>query len=91
MGKAEHRCLRCSEVMVRGALRNHGAPPTQIRAAFVVPGVPTSLNPIRAFKQGLADEPRDEVFQLQEIACLLCRACGYLEMRAWIDDGPEEL
>ena len=34
------------------------------RLQFVVPGVPTSLNPITAFKQGLNDEPANRGFKL---------------------------
>jgi hypothetical protein len=91
MGKAEHHCLRCGGVMVRGALHIRGTSQTRVRAVFVIPGVPTSLNPIAAFKQGLSDEPGDEVIDLQEIGGLLCRACGFIELHAWFDDGADEL
>jgi len=91
LGKAENHCVRCSGVLVRGSLRIDGLHQGPMRVALVIPGVPTSSNPIKAFKQGLAGEPGDEVIPLDDIVCLLCRSCGHLEWRAWIDDGPEEI
>lgn len=91
MGKAEHHCLRCGGVTVRGIFRIRGTYEARERAEFVVPGVPTSRNPIEAFRQGLSDEPGDEVIELKGIGGLLCRSCGYIEFHAWFDDGPEEL
>jgi hypothetical protein len=46
---------------------------------FVVPGEPTSLNPIKAFQQGASGEPearRYFVFGSR------CSACGFLELYA---------
>jgi len=63
----------------------------RMRAEFVVPGVPTSWNPIEAFKQGLSDQTGDEVIDLGEMGGLLCRTCGRIEFHAWFADGPSEL
>ncbi len=90
MSKSERHCLRCGGGMVRGLLRFRGLYESDGRIAFVIPGVPTSRNLIAAFRQGLADEPGDEVIELEKIGGSLCRACGYLEFHAWIDEGSGE-
>lgn len=91
MGKAEHHCLRCGGAMARGALRIRDPHHAPVNAAFVIPGVPTSWNPIAAFKQGLSNELGDEVIRLREIAGYLCRTCGHLELHAWIEDDSDDL
>jgi hypothetical protein len=90
MAKAEDHCLRCGGTMVRGTFRIRGTYEARVRAEFVVPGVPTSRNPIEAFKQGLSEEPGDEVIEVEEIGGLLCRACGHIEFHAWFADGAGE-
>jgi hypothetical protein len=54
-----------------------GPAPSQV--TFVVTGNPTSLNPIKAFKQGAADEPADRRFLL---AGARCSGCGFVEFYA---------
>ena len=86
MKKSEDHCLRCGGTMARGFVR--GLRP---RTEFVVSsGVPTSWNPIAAFKQGLEDQPVDETIKLDGIGALLCRTCGRLEFHAWFADPPSE-
>jgi len=46
---------------------------------FLVPGAPISPNIIKAFKQGLADEPSDKLFRIKG---LRCQKCGFLELYA---------
>jgi hypothetical protein len=43
---------------------------------FVVTGTPTVRNPVKAFKQGLSDEPADRRFR---IVGARCSHCGFLE------------
>ena len=50
-------------------------PIEKARLLFVVPGVPTSVNPLRAFKQGLSDEPATRGFRIEGSRCT---ACGHL-------------
>jgi hypothetical protein len=50
--------------------------------AFVRPGVPTSMNPVSAFLQGMREEPAD---QLLPITAFRCTGCGRVELYA----GPE--
>jgi hypothetical protein len=47
--------------------------------AFVRPGVPTSANPVKAFAQGLGEEPADQLFP---IAAFRCVRCGRVELYA---------
>lgn len=91
MKKAEVHCLRCGGAMVRGIFRIRGTYEARVRAEFIVPGVPTSPNPIEAFRQGLSDEPGDEVIQLEDMGGLLCRTCGHIEFHAWIADETGEV
>jgi hypothetical protein len=91
MKKVEDHCLRCGGTMVRGVFRIRGGYEAIVRAEFVVPGVPTSPNPIEAFRQGLSGEVDDEVIELKEMGGLLCRACGHIEFHAWFADGAGEL
>lgn len=91
MKKGEVHCLRCRGSMVRGIFRIRGTYEPRVRAEFVVPGVPTSVNPIEAFRQGLSGEQGDEVIELKEIGGFLCRTCGHLEFHAWFADGPDDV
>ena len=47
--------------------------------SFVQAGVPTSWNPIEAFRQGMAGEPADERFP---VTAWRCPRCGLLELYA---------
>ncbi|HEY8749420.1 MAG TPA: hypothetical protein VIM11_15655 [Tepidisphaeraceae bacterium] len=49
------------------------------RLKFVIPGTPTSLNPITAIKQGLNDEPSARGFWLTGFRC---SKCGLVELYA---------
>ena len=46
---------------------------------FVVPGEPTSCNPIKAFQQGLKDEKAAEAYLLRGYRC---PSCGLVELVA---------
>jgi hypothetical protein len=46
---------------------------------FVVLGSPTSKNPIKAFAQGIADEPSARAFWIEGSRCSVC---GFLELFA---------
>jgi hypothetical protein len=71
--------------MEAGAATAHGLAasatlsPAEPRLVFVVPGTPTSGNPITAFRQGMSGEPGDR-------ACLIggfrCPSCGRVELFA---------
>lgn len=90
MKKDVVHCLCCGGATVRGIFRIRGTHETRIRAEFVVPGVPTSWNPMVAFKQGLAGETGDEVIELNEMGGLLCRTCGHIEFHAWFADELDD-
>ncbi len=90
MGKAEHRCLRCQGLMIRGAVRVRGSYDAHARIEFVQPGAKTSWNPIEAFKQGISGEPEDQVYDLNGMAAFLCQTCGHLELFAWVDEGERD-
>ena len=55
------------------------APADEPRLVFVVPGTPTSLNPIKAFGQGLSDERSDQAYLLHGRRCT---RCGFVELYA---------
>gem|GEM_PF-4474760 len=76
-GKAA--CPRCDGTMQEGAIRTVGED-FRRRIAFVIPGTPTSWNPLVAFRQGIADEPNDQIFLIDEMTGLRCQDCGYLEL-----------
>jgi hypothetical protein len=46
---------------------------------FVRPGAPTSGNPVKAFRQGMAGEPTDEAIP---VTAWRCPQCGCLELCA---------
>jgi hypothetical protein len=54
-----------------------GVEGTRTRLVFVVPGGPTSMNPIRAFRQGMAHEPGGRHYG---IVGSRCARCGSLEL-----------
>jgi hypothetical protein len=78
-------CSKCGGSMQEGvttAFGLHGSSMTSSEGSqlvFIVPGAPVSLNPIKAFAQGLADEPSDQIFR---ISGLRCSECGLLELYA---------
>lgn len=78
-------CPKCDGEMERGHLTGIGLlggtnwDDGQSRVLFIVRGTPTSLNPFKAFQQGLADEPPTRHY---EIYGDRCSACGYLELFA---------
>jgi hypothetical protein len=49
------------------------------RLEFVIPGTPTPLNPVKAFKQGMSDDPGRRVYR---ITGFRCSQCGLLELHA---------
>jgi hypothetical protein len=53
------------------------------RLLFVVTGSPTSRNPVEAFAQGIADEPRDRRYSLVGVRC---SKCGRVEL--YTDGDP---
>lgn len=52
---------------------------TTQRLWILVPGTPTSMNPIKAVKQGLSDETDDQMYNLQPWRC---PSCGFVEFYA---------
>jgi hypothetical protein len=75
--------------MERGVVRHNGSPlmTGNVRVEFVIPGTKTSLNPLKAFQQGLADEPSDRTYDFSRLSEHLCPKCGHLDF--FIDLGPE--
>lgn len=75
-------CQRCNVPMERGFTTAHGliggdrAPEHRAQLLFVVPGTPTSSNPLKAFAQGRSDGPSDRRYG---IAGWRCTGCGLLE------------
>jgi len=82
----ESLCPKCGGTMEAGVATARGLmfvdTKDEPRLQFVLPGVPTSMNPIEAFKQGLRDEQNDRVFWIEG---LRCRECGFLELFAKTD------
>jgi hypothetical protein len=64
-----------AEGLLFGSKASEGQP----RLMFVTLGEATSPNPVKAFKQGLAEELANEGFLIRG---LRCAACGYLELYA---------
>lgn len=91
MSNPKQTCSRCGGVTVRGRMRTVVAGMAGGQVEFVIPGTRTSWNPVTAFRQGLAQEPADEVFSLGAMGGFLCRSCGHLDLYAWIDEGPDDL
>ena len=52
---------------------------TEQRFQIVVPGTPTSMNPIKAVAQGLSGEPSDRIYDLHPWRCV---SCGFVEFYA---------
>jgi hypothetical protein len=78
-------CPKCGGTMQVGVASAEGllfgskASEGQPRLMFVTLGEATSPNPVKAFKQGLAEEPANEGFLIRGSRCA---ACGYLELYA---------
>jgi hypothetical protein len=77
-------CTKCGGAMERGIVRYSGSPLMEgnLRLEFVILGSRTSANPLKAFKQGLTDEPADRVYDFAKLVGDRCPACGYLELYA---------
>lgn len=59
---------------LRSDARISGRAPTM---TFIIPGAPTSANPLKAFAQGLSGESIDRVYPIRGTRC---RDCGRLEL-----------
>jgi hypothetical protein len=87
-------CHRCKEIMEAGyatwTIAHIGVgPPESPRTplVFVVPGEPTSINPVKAFQQGLQGDRASKAYGLRGYRC---PACGTVELIALdkIECGP---
>lgn len=67
--------------MMQGVVRHSGNGGLE----FVVPGERTSINPFKAFKQGLSDESAVGVHDISKLTGHLCSKCGFLEL--YVDLG----
>jgi hypothetical protein len=76
-------CSKCGGRMEAGFTTAIGLMGTRSeqdpRLTFVVPGNPVSPNPLKAFVQGLRDEPSDRVFPITGVRCV---SCGAVELCA---------
>ena len=77
-------CHRCGEVMEDGYATAQGLiggnpPPGEPKLVFVVPGGKTSVNPIKAFQQGLQGDRANEAYMLRGYRC---PSCGTVELIA---------
>lgn len=78
-------CAKCGGRMEAGVATAYGllfaavASKEEPRLQFVVPGSATSINPVKAFKQGLTDEPDTRVFWMEGQRC---SSCGFVELFA---------
>ena len=61
--------------LIGGAVAAENAP----RLVFVVPGTPTSVNPVKALRQGLAGETPAHAYLIRGRRCT---RCGLLEFYA---------
>ena len=81
----DHACAKCSGPTEGGAASALGLigqairSPDEPRVVFVVPGTPTSANPLKALKQGLADEPPRRGYLVRGRRCT---RCGFVELYA---------
>ena len=77
-------CLKCGGAMEVGVASAKGllgsfASAGDPRLMFITLGQPTSANPVKAFKQGIAGERPNEGFLIRGKRCA---ACGFLELYA---------
>jgi hypothetical protein len=70
------KCGLCGGRLEEGYTSTHG---NRSGPTFIVPGVPTSMNPLKAIAQGLADEPTDRAYAIKGWRC---QDCGRLELFA---------
>jgi hypothetical protein len=84
----EKRCVGCGGQLESGVVRARNTsttvgpvqPGIVVTAfAFVRPGTPTSANPVKAFVQGLREEPGEESLPLEAFRCV---GCGRVELYA---------
>jgi hypothetical protein len=85
----EKRCVACGGQLEPGSIRArnmgdgvHAGPQMGVVVttfAFVRPGVPTSTNLVKAFMQGLHEEPGDQPLTLEAFRCV---GCGRVELYA---------
>jgi hypothetical protein len=85
----EKRCVACGGQLEPGAIRARNSESAVLGQpelgmvvsafAFVRPGVPTSGNPVKAFVQGLHEEPGEQWLPL---AVFRCTGCGRIELYA---------
>jgi hypothetical protein len=75
-------CIKCGGPLVAGAFERWQSDGENYYSSdldFIIPGVPTSWNPIKAFRQGMAGEKEDERFK---VMVWRCSRCGFLELYA---------
>jgi len=83
-------CSKCGGAMSWGEIRYAGSPlMAGNRLEFVIPGTRTSMNPLKAFNQGLSDEPSDQIHDFSKLAGCLCSTCGFLEFYLDPSKRPE--
>jgi hypothetical protein len=87
MSKSDPCCPKCGGALERGSLGIGKVPPGMDDAILQssIPGIKTSWNPVKAFAQGLSDEPGDRIYPLAELSCVRCQGCAYLELYAVAD------
>jgi predicted nucleic-acid-binding Zn-ribbon protein len=78
-------CPKCGGAMEAGVTRAPGligsaaADIEKPQLVFVALGTPTSVNPVKAFQQGLHGEPGSRAYLIRGSRC---SACGFLEFYA---------
>ena len=80
-------CSKCGGVMMQGLIRQRDIAGVPVTLEFAIPGVRTSMNPFKAYKQGLAHEPEEKVQVFGELIGFRCQSCGYLDLYALSGDG----
>jgi predicted RNA-binding Zn-ribbon protein involved in translation (DUF1610 family) len=81
----DHPCPRCGVEMEAGAATAHGLlgavmqPPAEPLLMFVIPGTPTSLNPVTAFRQGMSGEAGRARLPAPRYRC---PRCAFVELYA---------
>lgn len=83
----DKQCSACGGQLEPGFLRAHCVWLILNSFDFIRPNVPTSANPVRAFFQGLHEEPGEQRLPL---AAFRCTGCGRLELFAPDEESSEE-